>query len=484
MTEFEQEKEGSFCLHISEEWNIVSKILFFTSLKFQLEKNYVFANQNSCLNKNCIYFYEPIYLSRNFFIDLQMCLVNSDSLLHYGGFKQLNFFPWPKVKKITPPIWSPERFLQVNFIGPLVVLSRDLKSEKINLSYEKLFNLLLRYSVERLNQPYGLLIHSNNRNKSKSHFLAVKEYLNKERPLVKVEQGFDGILRLNYELMAPESISIVIPTRGTKINGQIALVELIKSIDGQKFNETQVEIVVVYDVDSNLSYLDEIKVSSKNIQIKKIPFQPPFNFSKKCNLGAASSSGEVIIFLNDDTKTITPNGVLSMAGLATLPKVGAVGAKLFFDNGTVQHAGIFVTGGNVGHAYFKQVNPKGPFGDLTVSHEVSGVTGACLAQRREVWKQSGGWDEEFPNSYNDVEYCFRLRHQGLTIIQNNSAELFHYESLTRDPSFSIQAKNLLEKKWNKYLIDDLYFPEYVKTQQGKQDLKRILKRVARKLNFR
>jgi GT2 family glycosyltransferase len=143
---------------------------------------------------------------------------------------------------------------------------------------------------------------------------------------------------------------------------------------------------------------------------------------------------------------------------------GAVGAKLYFANKSIQHAGTVIIGGNLGHAYFKQFNPVGFHGDLETVHEVSAVTGACLAMRKEIWQKINGWDEQFENSYNDVELCFRLRDLGLRILQNNFVELYHFESFTRDATYSPAAKSLLESKWHEYLQDDPYFPQFAQTQ--------------------
>ena len=180
---------------------------------------------------------------------------------------------------------------------------------------------------------------------------------------------------------------------------------------------------------------------------------------------------------------ITKNAIAKLSNLALQSDVGAVGAKLYFSNGSIQHGGIVVIGDNVGHAYFKENSPEAPYGDLKVIHEVSGVTGACLAQRKSVWQELGGWDENFENSYNDVEYCFRLRDAGYSILQHNQVELFHFESLTRDPSFSQETKNALARKWAKYLKDDPFFPEFVAGQKHKRVVRLTLKRILRKVGF-
>ena len=103
-------------------------------------------------------------------------------------------------------------------------------------------------------------------------------------------------------------------------------------------------------------------------------------------------------------------------------------AKLLFENESIQHAGYILREGFVGHAYIKDNDGFGPFGDLESTHEVVGVTGACLAQRKEIWETIGKWNESFPSSYNDVDYCFRITEAGFSILQVNQAKLKHFRN--------------------------------------------------------
>jgi GT2 family glycosyltransferase len=140
-----------------------------------------------------------------------------------------------------------------------------------------------------------------------------------------------------------------------------------------------------------------------------------------------------------------------------ISNVGAVGAKLFFENDRLQHAGYILRHGFVGHAYIRDVDGYGPFGDLVVPHEVVGVTGACFAQRKDVWIKTGGWDESLPAAYNDVDYCFRIRSHGYSIIQNNSARLFHYESITRNPAVKPEETALILERWKDSMAEEPFF---------------------------
>jgi GT2 family glycosyltransferase len=236
------------------------------------------------------------------------------------------------------------------------------------------------------------------------------------------------------------------------------IIECISSLITQSIGKSKLEVLVVYDTDCNTDYLNKVlKLQSEKVAIKCIGYEPPFNFSKKCNLGASHASGEVVVFLNDDTWWRSSDALLELAGSAMIDGVGAAGAKLFFENGRLQHAGYILRGGFVGHAYFKDVDGYGPFADLIATHEVVGVTGACLAQKRSIWESVGRWDEALPAAYNDVDYCFRIRDSELSILQVNSARLFHYESITRNPTVRPEETKLILDRWQHDFGEEQFF---------------------------
>jgi GT2 family glycosyltransferase len=267
-------------------------------------------------------------------------------------------------------------------------------------------------------------------------------------------------LKISNSGLAPELISVVIPTRGTKksIFSNELIVNCVKSLQQQNLDDSKVEVIVVFDSDSKLKYLKKLKkLETDKLSISVVSYDPPFNFAKKCNLGAESASGEVVIFLNDDTLWIAPGSLLELAGSAMIEDVGAVGAKLLFENGRIQHAGYIHREGFVSHAYIKDIDGFGPFGDLVSTHEVVGVTGACLAQRKEIWESIGKWNEDFPASFNDVDYCFRITAADFSILQVNQAKLKHFESVTRNPKVYPRERNLIHQLWGHKFQEEPFF---------------------------
>ena len=471
-----------FCVHSLFGKSFINRLFIKIGFIFQSKKSFSFNKNSECTGNICLFIYQPVLLKPGYLEKLWQSLsISNAEFMYLKSFKTIT---WKGLKSNNLPNWSPERLLSNDYLSPVVVFHRSNSESTPDINYAYILRRIFSAEVEQIDLP-GLLQLFRNNNLVQQHKVIVQKYLNEIRPMSVIKKVSEGVLEISNKLYAPDLVSIVIPTRGAinDLTQESSILSLIRSLAKQDLGDTNIEIVVVYDDDTDLEYLIELEKVSNKFKLKLVTFTPPFNFSKKCNVGALNSSGKVIIFLNDDTTLISPSAINELAGTAMLNGVGAVGAKLYFPNNSIQHAGIFVMGGNVGHAYFKQFNPKGQFGDLLSVHEVSGVTGACLAQRKEVWQSLGGWDLDFSNSYNDVEYCFRIRENGYRILQNNLVELFHYESLTRDPTFSPDTKRLLELKWSKYLVDDVYFPNYVLTQNKRRKFKTLIKGIFRKLGL-
>ena len=167
--------------------------------------------------------------------------------------------------------------------------------------------------------------------------------------------------------------------------------------------------------------------------LKLVRCDEPFNFSRLCNLGARKSTGDHLLFLNNDTEVITRRWVERMLLLAAAPAVGAVGATLLYPDRTIQHAGLFPrSDGAWVHPYRGEpADTPGENGELRVVRVVPAVTAACLLVRREVFESVNGFDEDLQDSLNDADLCRRLRAAGRVTVVTPRAKLFHYEGLSR-----------------------------------------------------
>ena len=196
----------------------------------------------------------------------------------------------------------------------------------------------------------------------------------------------------------------------------------------------------------------------------------PHSFSAIYNSAVRRTSGEVVCLLSDDTEVISEGWLSEMVGHVLQPGVGAVGAKLYYDDGRLQHGG-FVLGidGVAAHSYrlSGRLSP-GYSGRLQLAQHMSAVTSACMVVRREAWDQVGGLDEQnLPLVFNDVDFCLRLRESGWGVVWSPYAELFHHESISdghdgEEPSASKYEREVdyMQKRWGPQVLpnDPYYSP--------------------------
>ncbi len=264
--------------------------------------------------------------------------------------------------------------------------------------------------------------------------------------------------------------SIVVPTRGSRGRAwgveRTMVVEALRGVVAT-VGDQDVELVVVADADTPPEVVDELAEVAGD-RLRLVWWDQPFDFSAKCNLGAAVAKGEVLVFLNDDVEVITPDWLHTLVGFLREPDVGAVGCHLLFEDGRLQHAGHVLTGGNPGHLMFGR-SPEAVENRMAVwlDREVAGVTAACMAIRAEVFAEVGGFSPEFPNNYNDVDLCAKLRHAGYRVVVTPHAQLYHFESVSRDPTVTDRELAALRSRWYEDLHRDPYYgPAHVPGLDG------------------
>jgi len=252
------------------------------------------------------------------------------------------------------------------------------------------------------------------------------------------------------ELPASRRVSIIIPTIGSSAvvwgRERVLVVEAVRSALAKTDHEN-LEVVVVYDEPTPPSVLEELRAIAGG-RLVLVPFREPFNFSRKINLGVLASTGDRLILLNDDIEVRSNRWVEELLGPLEEPDVGLTGAKLYFANTSLQHVGLAYMGWFVGHSHRGLPGDLvGKAGMLTVNREVTGVTGACVGMRREVFFEAGGFTEQLPVSFNDVDFCFKVRRAGYRIVMMAHCELFHFESLTRDPGPKQDERLFVVNRW-------------------------------------
>jgi len=230
-------------------------------------------------------------------------------------------------------------------------------------------------------------------------------------------------------------VSIIIPTIGSRAmvwgRRQTLVVEAVRSIIEHSRHEN-LEFVVVYDTPTVGRILAELREVAGD-RLRLVEFKEEFNFAAKCNVGAIHATGDVLLFLNDDTRVETDGIVENLIAPLREPGVGATGPKLLFEDSTIQHAGVVYGSGTITHHYFRSLRTNlGRHAELVMNREVSALTGACLAVPAEVFWAVGGFNERLPGNYNDVDFCLKIRLLGYRLLWLHEPTLYHFESITRE----------------------------------------------------
>jgi GT2 family glycosyltransferase len=232
------------------------------------------------------------------------------------------------------------------------------------------------------------------------------------------------------------------------------VVETVRSVLAAT-EHSDVEIVVVYDVPTPQKTLEELRrvvAADGRARLQLVKFEEPFNFSEKNNVGALHSTGDVLVFLNDDMEAQSPGPVEHLIAPLREPGVGATGPKLLFEKSRIQHAGLVYGSGTITHSYYQAPHPYvlGAYGDLWINREVTALTGACIAVRRETFDAVGGFTEALPVNYNDVDFSLKVRHLGLRLVWLHAVELFHFESISRSTRVERWERDFIVGRWGDY----------------------------------
>lgn len=282
-----------------------------------------------------------------------------------------------------------------------------------------------------------------------------------------------GIYRSKYQLKEKPLVSVIIPNKDHIGD----LDKCISSLEN-KCTYKNLEYIIVENNSTEQSTFDYYRdLEEKNPKAKVVFWEGEgFNYPSINNYGVQKASGEYLLFLNNDTEIINEECIDELVGYCMRDDVGAVGARLYYEDGTIQHAGVIIgLGGIAGHVFpGYEHNELGYFGRIVMAQDYSAVTAACLMTKREVFQQVGGFDEKLAVAFNDVDLCLKIREAGYLIVYNPYAELNHYESKSRgyeDTDKKVKRFNsevrIFAERWNHILSQgDPYYNSNLTLDRG------------------
>ncbi len=270
---------------------------------------------------------------------------------------------------------------------------------------------------------------------------------------------YPGVYHLRPALTERPLVSIVIPTRGStrevRTQETVLVTHCVRSLFADSTYDN-FEVVVVADTTMDRAIADELREVG-GPRLRMVDYDLPFNFSDKVNVGALKSHGEHLLMLNDDMEVVTPDWIERLLMYSTFPGIGAVGGHLVFGDGRLQHVGVMLRGGLPGHLYRGFSGDYGGYANtVRVANNYSAVTGACLMTPRATFDQVGGLSSQFPLSFNDVDFCLKVRAIGQRVVYDPDTVLFHFESSSRSPDVSQWELELLLDRWYHVAQHDPY----------------------------
>jgi len=393
--------------------------------------------------------------------DLELIYSDEDIINKYG----LRVDPYFK------PQYAPLLLLSHNYLSAFLCLKltdqiiREIKSwEKINQA--SIYRLVLKLTRGRirLTRIADVLYHRHWRN-------AIRQETESTQDLVQNEVLARGLKArvlsynpagFNVLKFFPEGnprVSIIIPFKD-----KVSLLDIcLKSIETRSTYDNY-EIILI----DNRSTEKETFEYLKNTKHRVIKADIEFNYSKLNNIGCQVAEGEYLLFLNNDTEIITSDWIESMLGLAQLPEVGAVGAKLLFPDNTIQHVGVVLGTRHINRCLGADEGGYKHYNNLV--REYGCVTGACLMVSKNKYRQVGGFTECLAVEGNDVDFCFKLLRAGYYNVYNPHSVLYHYESASRKGKFraTVQQERLyMQQNWKEFMVNDqFYSPNFSPTRHN------------------
>ena len=387
------------------------------------------------------------------------------------------------------PDWSPDTFMSLMYTCHLAVYRKSLLDEmgglRVGLEGSQDYDLVLRVmeKTNRIGHVPKILYHWREREESTANDISAKPYIIETTKKAKLEalerRGVKGHLeyikdivmfRVVYEVVGNPRVSIIIPSKDNYDILKQCLTSIRKETKYQNY-----EIIVVDNGSAEETHAKYTQMC-KELECKYHYAPMEFNFSKMCNIGAHLADGQFLLFLNDDIRVEGAEWLERMLGHAQQPHTGAVGCKLIYPNtNLIQHVGVVSFMVGPGHA-FQRINDdlNCYWGRNKLEYNYSAVTGACLMIDRNKYDQVGGFSEQLPVAYNDIDLCFNLVEAGYYNVVRTDVRLYHYESVSRgydavSPEKAARQQREMKKLYDRHPEFKGYDPCYNQNLIGNSD---------------
>jgi GT2 family glycosyltransferase len=285
---------------------------------------------------------------------------------------------------------------------------------------------------------------------------ALQEHLNRTRLQGNVEGAeLLGFYKVTYLIKKSPTVSIIIPNTNPVNNLERCVISILKKSHYRNF-----EILIVESESRKKEAWILHKKLAVTDRLRIVEWKQSVSYSAIYNFALNYAKGEMLLFLHNDTRVITADWLERMLEHAIRKEVGTVGAKLYYSDYTIQHAGLIIgLCGPVGHAYKSfPGNSNGYMGRLKIIQNVSAVTAACLMIRKDVFQEVGGFDDRFRFTFYDADLCVKIREKGYVIVWTPYAEFYHYESKTEKNADTLEKpmkfeweKALFQQKWKEVI---------------------------------
>lgn len=371
--------------------------------------------------------------------------------------------------RYSEPLFKPDfnydLLLSYNYIGNVIVLRREIL-ENI-LAGKKTKNFLVYDVILRTVEMGGniahisiVLYHSLIKRIGEKTIIEkiTGEHLSRMGYNVIISEGkVRDTWHIQYEVKEEPLVSIIIPNKDHVVD----LSKCLESVFKQSYKKYEIIIIENNSQEKGtFAYYDKLLRTYANVKI--IHWAKPFNYSLLNNYGAKAAKGDYFLFLNNDIEFIDTGAIREMVGLCMRKDVGIVGSKLYYPDGTIQHAGVIVGyGGIAGHAFLGcQDTENGYMNRLQCSQDYSAVTAACMMVKREAFCKVKGFNGKLQVAFNDVDFCLKVLNKGYRIVYTPFAEAYHYESKTRGIENSYkkikrfnQEVDMFRKLWRDFISE-------------------------------